>query len=182
MIFHHLCYRLDEVKTKTDKFWVSVLTILCIVCFPINPLVLTGVLEVKSYTVTNILAWIVWAFGMVLVLAPIVIFPIRGGASQGLKYVKTTRIVDTGIYSIIRHPQYTGGIFSIFLTTLLIYPHWLFGVMGIVGTYLIYIGTKTEDNILIEKFGNEYRQYMERVPAMNFIKGIIRLVRRRKEG
>ena len=182
MIFHHLCYRLDEVKTKTDKFWVSVLTILCIVCFPINPLVLTGVLEVKSYTVTNILAWIVWAFGMVLVLAPIVIFPIRGGASQGLKYVKTTRIVDTGIYSIIRHPQYTGGIFSIFLTTLLIYPHWLFGVMGIVGTYLIYIGTKTEDNILIEKFGDEYRQYMERVPAMNFIKGIIRLVRRRKEG
>ena len=182
MIFHHLCYRLDEVKTKTDKFWVSVLTILCIVCFPINPLVLTGVLEVKSYTVTNILAWIVWAFGMVLVLAPIVIFPIRGGASQGLKYVKTTRVVDTGIYSVIRHPQYTGGIFSIFLTTLLIYPHWLFGVMGIVGTYLIYIGTKTEDNILIEKFGNEYRQYMERVPAMNFIKGIIRLVRRRKEG
>ena len=182
MIFHHLCYRLDEVKTKTDKFWVSVLTILCIVCFPINPLVLTGVLEVKSYTVTNILAWIVWAFGMVLVLAPIVIFPIRGGASQGLKYVKTTHIVDTGIYSVIRHPQYTGGIFSIFLTTLLIYPHWLFGVMGIVGTYLIYIGTKTEDNILIEKFGNEYRQYMERVPAMNFIKGIIRLVRRRKEG
>jgi protein-S-isoprenylcysteine O-methyltransferase Ste14 len=169
------------VKTKKDIFWVSVMTILCIVCFPINPLVLTGILEVDSYAVTNIIAWVVWAFGMVLVMAPIVIFPRRGGASQGLKYVKTTRVVDTGIYSVIRHPQYTGGIYSIFLTTLLIYPHWLFGVMGIMGTYLIYLGTKTEDGILIEKFGDEYREYMDRVPAMNFVAGTFRLLRRREK-
>ena len=182
MIIYHLCCKLGAVKTKSDIFWVSIMTILCIACFPINPLVLSGILEVESYTVTSIIAWVVWAFGMVLVLAPIVIFPRRGGASQGLKYVKTTRVVDTGIYSVIRHPQYTGGIFSIFLTTLLIYPHWLFGVMGIVGTYLIYLGVKTEDNILIEKFGDEYREYMARVPAMNFIEGTIRLLRRRKEG
>ena len=93
--------------------------------------------------------------------------------------MKTTRVVHTGIYSVIRHPQYTGGIFSIFLTTLLIYPHWMFGVMGVVGTYLIYVGTKTEDNILIEKFGDEYRDYLENVPAINFVAGTIRLFRRR---
>lgn len=170
------------MRTKKDIFWVSVLTILCIACFPINPLVLTGVINVESYTVTNIIAWIVWAFGMVLVLTPIVIFPRRGGASQGLKYVNTIRVVHTGIYSVIRHPQYTGGIFSIFLTTLLIYPHWLFGVMGVVGTYLIYLSTKTEDKILIEKFGDEYQEYIKRVPAMNFVAGTIGLLRRRKEG
>lgn len=169
------------MKTKLDIFLVSIFTILCIVCFPINPLVLTGVLEVEGYTVTNILAWVVWAFGMVLVMAPIVIFPRRGGASQGLKFVKTTRIVDTGIYSVIRHPQYTGGIYAIFLTNLLAYPHWIFAILGVAGTYLLYLSTKTEDKILIEKFGDEYREYAERVPAMNFIEGTIRLLRRRKE-
>ena len=170
------------VKTKKDIFWVSVLTILCIVCFPINPLVLTGILEVKPYTVTNIIAWVVWAFGMVLVIAPIVMFPRKGGAQKGLKYVNTTRIVDTGIYAVIRHPQYTGGIYCIFLTSLLAYPHWLFGILGIMGTYLLYLGTKTEDIILIEKFGDEYREYIEKVPAMNFVEGTIRLLYRKGKG
>ncbi|MBN2075865.1 MAG: isoprenylcysteine carboxylmethyltransferase family protein [Dehalococcoidales bacterium] len=169
------------MKTKKDIFWVSVLSILCIVCFPANPLVLTGVLEVKPYTVTNILAWIVWAFGMILVFAPIVMFPRRGGSPKGLKFVKTTRIVDTGIYAVIRHPQYTGGIYSIFLTTLLIYPHWLFVILGVAGTYLLYLSTRTEDKILIEKFGDEYREYIDKVPAMNFVAGTIRLLRRRKD-
>ncbi|HDR68580.1 MAG TPA: hypothetical protein ENN61_05960, partial [Bacteroidaceae bacterium] len=36
--------------------------------------------------------------------------------------------MDTGIYAVVRHPQYTGGIYAIFLTTFLWYPHWLFGV------------------------------------------------------
>ena len=170
------------MKTKKDIFWVSVLTILCIACFPVNPLVLTGVLEVKSYTITNILAWIIWAFGMVLVFAPMVMFPKRGGAPKGMKFVKTTRIVDTGIYAVIRHPQYTGGIYAIFLTSLLAYPHWLFAMLGIAGIYLCYQSTKIEDKLLIEKFGDEYREYMERIPAMNFIEGTIRLLRRRKKG
>ena len=170
------------MKTKTDIFWVSVLTILCIVCFPVNPLVLTGVLEVKGYTVTNILAWVVWAFGMILVFAPIVMFPRDGGSPKGLKFVKTTRIVDTGVYAVIRHPQYTGGIYAIFLTSLLAYPHWLFAILGIAGSYLCYQSTKIEDKLLVEKFGDEYREYMERVPAMNFIEGTIRLLRRKKEG
>ena len=170
------------MKTKKDIFWVSVLTILCIACFPINPLVLTSVLKVESYTVTNIIAWVVWAFGMVLVFAPIVMFPRRGGAPKGLKFVNTTCIVDTGIYAVIRHPQYTGGIYCIFLTSLLAYPHWLFGILGIMGTYLLYLGTKTEDKLLVEKFGEEYREYIERVPAFNFIEGTLRLCRRRENG
>ena len=170
------------MKTKNDICWVSVLTILCIACFPINPLVLTGIIEVKPYTVTNVLAWVVWLFGMILIFAPIVMFPRRGGSPKGLKFVKTTRIVDTGIYAVIRHPQYTGGIYGIFLTNLLAYPHWLFAVLGIAGISLLYLGTKTEDKILIEKFGDEYREYIERVPAMNFIEGTLRLFRRRKRG
>ena len=53
---------------KKETYLVTILTILCIVCFPFNPLVFTGVIEVESYNVLSILGWVVWAFGMVLVM------------------------------------------------------------------------------------------------------------------
>jgi protein-S-isoprenylcysteine O-methyltransferase Ste14 len=96
-----------------DTIWVTFLTILCIACFPCNPLVLTGVLEVESYTVLNIIGGVVFVFGMVLVMAPIIMFPRRGGVARGKSFVHTTKLVNTGIYAVVRHPQYTGGIYAI---------------------------------------------------------------------
>ena len=53
-----------------DILWSTLLTILGIACFPANPLVLTGFIEVQSYLVLFIIGWVVWAVGMVLVMAP----------------------------------------------------------------------------------------------------------------
>jgi protein-S-isoprenylcysteine O-methyltransferase Ste14 len=159
--------------------WSTLITILCIVCFPANPLVLTGVIEVKSYLVLFIIGCVVFAFGMVLVMAPIVMFPRRGGVAKGKSFANTTRLVDTGIYAIVRHPQYTGGIYAIFLTTLLWYPHWLFAVLGTIGTAVTYMGCREEDQRLIEKFGDDYRAYMKRVPRMNVFLGLFRWLKRR---
>ena len=155
------------------------MTILGIVCFPANPLTLTGVIEVESYLALFIFGWLVWAFGMVLVMAPIVMFPRRGGVPKGKSFVNTTALVDTGIYTVVRHPQYTGGVFSIFLTTLLWYPHWLFGVLGVIGTVVVYMGCREEDQRLIDKFGDDYIAYMKRVPRMNIFLGILRLLQSR---
>ena len=126
-----------------------------------------------------IIGWIVWAFGMALVLAPIVMFPKRGGVPKGKSFVSTTRLVNTGIYAVIRHPQYTGGIYSIFVTTLLWYPHWLFAILGVTGTILTYLSVKEEDKRLITKFGDDYRVYMSRVPGMNIFLGIMRVLRKK---
>ncbi len=161
--------------------WGTLLTILGIVCFPANPLVLTGVIEVQSYLALAIVGLVVWVFGMVLVMAPIIMFPRRGGVSKGKSFVHTTQLVDTGIYAIVRHPQYTGGIYALFLTTFLWYPHWLFGVLGVIGTTVIYLSCREEDKLLVEKFGNDYTEYAKRVPGMNFVVGIIRLLRSRRD-
>ena len=169
---------LSSQKHK-NILWNTLLTILGIICFPANPLVLAGVIEVKSYPTLFTIGWIAWAFGMVLVMTPIIVFPRRGGVPKKKSFVHTTRLVYTGIYAVVRHPQYTGGVYAIFLTTFLWYPHWLFAVLGVLGTLAIYMGCREEDQRLIEKFGNDYKSYMKRVPRMNIFLGIFRLLRSR---
>ena len=169
-----------KIWTKKNIFLSTLLTILCIVCFPVNPLVLSGLLVTSHNQVAYIVGWAVWAFGMVLVMAPIIMFPRRGGVEKGKSFVNTTRLVDTRIYGVVRHPQYLGGIFAIFITTLLWYPHWLFGVLGVVGTAVVYMGCREEEQRLIQQFGDDYIRYMQKVPRMNLLAGVIRLLRRRK--
>lgn len=159
---------------------VGIMTALCIVCFPVNPLVLTGVIEVESYQVLSVIGWAVWAVGMVLVMAPVLTFPRRGGVPRGKSFVHTTRLVDTGFYAVVRHPQYTGGILAIFVTSALWYPHWLFWVLGVVGIAVIYLGCMEEDRRMLEKFGEDYAAYMKKVPRVNFVLGLLRLMRRKR--
>ena len=158
-----------------EILWITILTILGIACFPVNPLVLTGVIEPAFILPLFILGWIVWAIGMVLVMAPFIMFPRRGGVARGKSFVHTTKLVDTGIYAVVRHPQYLGGILALFLANFLLYPHWLFAVLGVPGAAITYFSTGAEEKRLIERFGDDYREYMKRVPRMNIIAGIIRL-------
>lgn len=165
--------------TKTKEIWLMIiLTLLCIACFPANPLVLTGVLETPYYLPSFIIGWIVWAVGMVLVMAPIIMFPRRGGVAKGKSFVHTTKLVDSGIYSVVRHPQYLGGILALFLANLLFYPHWLFVVLGVPGSLILYFSTTWEEKRLIKQFGDDYVDYMQRVPRINIIQGIIRRCRK----
>ena len=166
-------------KNTKSIFWSTVITILGIICFPANPLVLTGILETSFYLPLFVLGCIVWSFGMILVMAPIVMFRSQSGVAKGQSFVNTTRLVDTRVYGVVRHPQYLGGILSIFVTTLLWYPHWLFGILGFLGTLVVYLGAKEEDRRLVEQFGDEYRLYVQRVPRMNFLLGLVRLLQRR---
>jgi protein-S-isoprenylcysteine O-methyltransferase Ste14 len=170
------------VRKWQHTLWMTILTILCIICFPVNPLVLTGVLEPDFHLASFIAGWVVWAIGMMLVMAPIVMFPRRGGVPKGKTFVHTTRLVNTGIYAIVRHPQYLGGILSIFVATLLLYPHWIFSLLGIPGVVILYWSSKEEEERLIEQFGNDYRTYMQRVPRMNIFLGVIRLILMNRRG
>ena len=181
LIFPKHGTRLRAMKYWKNTLWGILLTILGIACFPVNPFVMTGFLKVETYLPLTIIGWFVWLFGMILVMAPIALFPRRGGIPKGKSFGQTTKLVDTGIYSIIRHPQYTGGIYALFLTTFLWYPHWLFALLGVIGIMVIYLSCREEDKLLVKKFGDDYNEYRKRVPAMNFILGVIRLLRDRRK-
>jgi len=161
---------MKERISKEEVIWITISSILYIVCFPLNPLILSGILEVESCTLLTVLGFIIWAFGMVLVMAPIVMFPRKGNVPKGKAFVHTTRLVDSGIYSIIRHPQQTGGIYCHF-------HRWLFALLGVTGSLFTCFSIIEEDKRLIEKFGDDYKDYMKRVPGMNIFSGIIRILR-----
>ena len=121
--------------------------------------------------------WIcIWISGIFGIL-PIITFRLKGGVAKGESYMKTSTLVDTGIYAIVRHPQGGTAWLLINLGIMLIAGHWTSVILGLVSMGLVYVDTFKSDQNLIDKFGNVYKRYMERVPRVNFVAGIIRLVR-----
>jgi protein-S-isoprenylcysteine O-methyltransferase Ste14 len=125
----------------------------------------------------RIIGWVIWAFSVVFGFLPMLIFRRRGGVAQGKSYMHTTQLVDSGLYAVVRHPQYLAGIL-LNIALMLISQHWLIIVLGVPAMVLMYIDIQRADQLELEKFGNAYRQYMRRVPQINFIKGFFQLLKR----
>lgn len=117
--------------------------------------------------------------GIVFGMLPVMEFRKRGGVKKGKSYIHTTKIVDTGIYSIVRHPQYVTFILWA-IAGMLLFQYWIIILLGIPIIPLTYIDLIRADKDSIEKFGDDYKAYMKRVPRANFVLGIIRLFRDRK--
>lgn len=68
------------------------------------------------------------------------------------------------------------------VTLMLISQHWLSPILGFpLVVYLCFVMRREEQANLVE-FGEDYRQYMERVPRTNFVAGVVRLLRCRRLG
>jgi protein-S-isoprenylcysteine O-methyltransferase Ste14 len=120
--------------------------------------------------------WLVMTVSAIFGWMPIYTFRRKGGVSKGESYMHTTILVDSGIYALVRHPQYFAGIL-VSLALVLMSQHWLTTVLivpVVVGTY---IDSLRADERLIEKFGKDYKSYMKRVSGLNPLVGIIGLFR-----
>jgi protein-S-isoprenylcysteine O-methyltransferase Ste14 len=124
---------------------------------------------------------VILVIGLPFFLAPFLYFRKRGKSQEGKTLMVTTVVVDSGTYGIVRHPQILGSIL-LMLASLLISQHWAAMVIGILVSVWSYRGLLKEEKGLIVKFGDDYRSYMQKVPMMNFLLGIVRLLRRRKKG
>lgn len=99
---------------------------------------------------------------------------------KGKSIVHTTAVVDTGIYVVVQHPQYLGFILFV-IALVLMSQHWLSVISWIVGSALFYRDVLREEQMSIEKFGDGYKRYMQKVPRMNLLLGVIRLLLRKRE-
>ena len=84
-----------------------------------------------------------------------------GGDREGLSLRQ--RLVSTGVYGIVRNPLYFAGI-VIFTLQPVVARNWL-AVAVLADLYFIY-GALVEQKRLLELFGDEYRDYMSRVPLL----------------
>jgi protein-S-isoprenylcysteine O-methyltransferase Ste14 len=95
-------------------------------------------------------------------------FGIKGVTETTLKVAETHRpvkIVTTGVYSIVRHPQYLGG-----LLAHLGFSFLLSGLYCLLSTPLIaliiYIISRKEETELTKEFGKEYVDYKKKTPML----------------
>jgi protein-S-isoprenylcysteine O-methyltransferase Ste14 len=124
----------------------------------------------------RVAGWVIWTLGTAFAILPIFTLRTRGRVPEGKSYMETTALVDMGIYAMVRHPQSgTAGIL-LNLALALVGQHWLLVVLAAVGMILIYLDTFKADEACIAKFGEEYVRYMQRVPRVNFLAGLLRLL------
>ena len=130
-------------------------------------------IEVLAYFGVGLYVFSVLVFGWL----PVIEFRKKGRVEKGRSYIHTTKLVDTGIYSIVRHPQYvTFILFAI--AGMFLFQHWIIILLGIPIFPLTYLDLIKADKEALEKFGDDYEAYMKKVPRANFLLGIIRRLRR----
>jgi protein-S-isoprenylcysteine O-methyltransferase Ste14 len=121
-------------------------------------------------------AWMAWAkiglpdslrwFGVAIgVLCVLGIYWLFSSIGTGITPVSATRkehkLSTSGPYRWIRHPLYTVGS-SFYISFGMVSDNWFIILMGILTFILMAIRTPKEEANLIEKFGDEYREYMKR--------------------
>ncbi|WP_455392294.1 methyltransferase family protein [[Eubacterium] cellulosolvens] len=121
------------------------------------------------------IGWVIWILSIIFGFLPMYTFRKKGGVAKGKTYIHTTKLVDTGIYSIVRHPQYLAGIL-LNIALILVTQHWLSLIAGVIAVPIMYYDTLKADSKLVEKFGEDYKNYKERVPGLNFVLGIVRRI------
>jgi protein-S-isoprenylcysteine O-methyltransferase Ste14 len=106
-------------------------------------------------------------------------FEEKGGAQEGEGWLRTSVVVDSGVYAVVRHPMYLSFMLLI-VALMLISQHWLSVIFGLPIVVFLYLGMRVEEQSNIKKFGDDYTRYMDRVPRMNFLVGLVRLLRRKR--
>ncbi len=168
--------------TKKSYSWIDVIPSTFASLLFISQIIV-GIYLLSDVSQNEIVAYLgvgLYTFsGLIFGMLPIIEFRKKGGVKKGKSYIQTAKIVESGIYSIVRHPQFvTFILFAI--AGMLLFQHWIVIFLSIPIIPLTYIDLLRADKRLIRKFGDDYKKYMQRVPRANFILGIIRLFRVKK--
>ena len=117
------------------------------------------------------------ALAAVFIFAPFFLFRKHGRIEDGGSYMQTRTVVDRGLYSIVRHPQYLGHML-LACGFALLSQHWLVVVLAVVGITAIYVQGVEEERTCRARLGAAYGHYMQRVPRFNIILGVLRVLSR----
>jgi protein-S-isoprenylcysteine O-methyltransferase Ste14 len=109
--------------------------------------------------------WVRWLGVIIGVAAVVGIYWLFSSIGSGITPTSATRkehqLVTTGPYRWVRHPLYTIGS-SLFIAFGMMADNWFIMALGMLAFLGMASRTPKEEANLIEKFGDEYREYMKR--------------------
>jgi len=125
--------------------------------------VLTGQPNFADYPFQSALAWI----GTAMFASSLWLF-YRTHKDLGRNWSVTLEIRDrhalvtSGVYRYVRHPMYS-AFWLWALAQALLLPNWIAGPAGLIGfATLFFSRISSEEQLMIETFGDDYRHYMNR--------------------
>lgn len=156
---------MSSEKTNNDTWTIKENILMSIVglIFFLNLLLPVFIPIVPISEELVVVGYIILGIGVIFVILSIVTLR-RKGASI---------LIDSGVYGIVRHPMYLGAII-IFLSHPFMIQHWIIVISSLVAIICMYLIILSGDQRSLEKFGDEYNRYMQAVPRINFLLGIIR--------
>ncbi len=166
---------MEQIINEEDKYKFGIVDLLpSLFYWPIIIIQIILVFFLYNYYGLSIIAWIGWGlFALFLFIGalPRPAFKKYGGVEGNKGYIRTTKLVDKGIFAIIRHPYWLSWILLSASFTLMS-QHLVMILLGIPAWIVIYCETYLLDRDLVKKFGKDYEVYIKKVPRMNLILGV----------
>ena len=108
-------------------------------------------------------SWIRWMGAVLMVVCIPLVYWIFSSLGKNVTHTVVTRQAHTlvvhGPYHWVRHPLYTVGT-MLFIGLSMITANWFVFTMLAFAVVVLYMRTPIEEQHLIDRFGDEYRQYM----------------------
>lgn len=108
---------------------------------------------------------------------PFVIIFIAGYLSFIATYLKNSvgkKVIKSGPYRLVRHPLYAADVITLPAIIAIWFNSIFFVISWVVMVLLLHFIVKMEEKYMEDKFGEEYRQYKKKVPAIFPYKGFVK--------
>ncbi len=124
-----------------------------------------GAWERFDITWLQVIGWLLYAPSAFLVITSFIALRHRG-KSKGSDFTETTKFIDKGIYGYVRQPMTLGlAIWSVAL--LFVFQSVPASVLCFISLFCFWMAARKESEYNIRKFGDDYKDYMKRVPMWN---------------
>ncbi len=111
-------------------------------------------------------------------LPPFILLRRHGRPDPGRPFHETNRLVDHGLYAVVRHPQYVGYMLLTAGFAALV-QHLAVSVLALIALYGHHRQAMDEEADARVRFGPEYDAYAARTPRYDVVRGLLRLLARR---
>lgn len=173
--------RKKEVKASKESSWYYVSFIATVATYPLLNIIVDSILALIGYQVSveevfasllegqpllillDIAGYIFFALGSSLVFGSKLY--LRSMWSPLIAEIKSNhKLVDNGVYRLVRHPMYGGAVWMCVGQGLLLHNPLVVSYDLLVVLPLWYRCAKLEEDVLGKEFGEEYEKYRTKVP------------------